>query len=65
MGCVLLMAKFIKGGDTMFLEFKDDNFGTDSQGDTKRLCYGCEQICFLACTGCEGCQGTCSGVARK
>jgi len=52
----------------MYLEFKDYGFNPDSNPDSgidpTRLCYGCEQICFLACTSCQGCQGTCYGIAK-
>ena len=52
----------------MYLEFKDNGLGSSSDPgsgiEPTILCYGCEHICFLACTSCEGCQGTCSGIAK-
>lgn len=49
----------------MYLEFKGGNSESNSLIAPTRLCYGCENICFLACTGCNGCQKTCSGLGNK
>lgn len=52
----------MKGGENMYLEFKNNSKGNNSDITTNRLCYGCEVICFLACTGCDGCQNTCGSI---
>lgn len=49
----------------MYLEFNENNSDSNSEVAPTKICWGCEQICFLACTSCSGCQGSCSGVGTK
>lgn len=55
-----------KGGDFMFLEFKDTRWNSklNSGIEPARICYGCENICLFACTSCDGCQGSCSKYSK-
>lgn len=47
----------------MFLEFKEYNENSNS-GIAPLICFGCENICFLACTSCDGCLGA-TNIIRK
>lgn len=51
----------------MYLEFKGSGNIKGSDIEPTRLCYGCEVICFMACTGCDGCLGCkhmCGKIAK-
>lgn len=47
----------------MFLEFKEYEQNSTS-GVSPRICYGCENICLLACTSCDGCLGAANPVKK-
>lgn len=48
----------------MFLEFNDLTNANGEIGIEPYICFTCEQICFLRCTGCSGCMG-CSVSCRS